>query len=88
MLVLRGGMCVTGVVLGMCLAGCGGSGLSDRAAARSAAEAAELEKMKQDVSPSELKKLSTFDGDEQLPDHVVLRRLQQSKARSNAGGQK
>ncbi|MEZ6079141.1 MAG: hypothetical protein R3C56_26755 [Pirellulaceae bacterium] len=44
--------------------------------------------MKQDVSPSELKKLSTFDGDEQLPDHVVLRRLQQSKARSNAGGQK
>ena len=88
MLVLRGGMCVAGIVLGVCLAGCGGSGLNDRASARSAAEAAELEEMKAEVSPAELKKISTFDGDEQLPDHVVLRRLQQQKARSQPGGQK
>lgn len=88
MLKLRGGKCAAGLVLGACLTGCGGSGLNDRAAERSAAETAALQEMKEEVSPDELKKVSTFDGDEQLPDHVVLRRLQQRKARTKPAAPK
>lgn len=87
MLVLRGGVCAVGIVLGACLAGCGGSGLNDRAAKRSAAEAAELQEMKEEVSPDELKKIAAFDGEEQVPDRIVLRRLQQRKARSGTSAQ-
>lgn len=86
MLVLRGGMCAAGLVLSACLAGCGGSGLNEQAAKRAAAEAEELQKLKEEVSPEELEKISKFDDEEQLPDRIVLRRLQQRKARSGTSG--